>query len=356
MTGALHPRAALDAWLENTLDPAARAALEAHLAACPRCRAELAALRATRAALRLVREGGVPESREGAPGPREGAPGTHEGAPGAHEGAPGARDGAPGTHEGAPGTHERAPGARDGAPGTREADDDESFVARLRTALDGADAEDARVVDPVPPGPHARAQVPLASPPRRTLRTGRGAAWLAAAVLGLALLATWYFAPHRTPAPARADLAARAAAALEAIGRGEAPLESRVAQPAALEAYFAGRGLGFRARVLDLAMMGWTVEGGSVVDLGDRRAVVFTYTDAAGRRVLCTMFPGRIGELPAATEEARFERNGITFVVVRRAGETIVFWDEGAVLCALRGDLPRDELVALAVAKAMQPA
>jgi len=56
-----HPRAALALATEGRLDPAARARLDAHLARCARCRAELAAIERAAAALRP--ELGAPPAR-----------------------------------------------------------------------------------------------------------------------------------------------------------------------------------------------------------------------------------------------------------------------------------------------------
>jgi anti-sigma factor RsiW len=49
-----HPHAALSAYMDEELDPAARAAVDGHLMACALCRSHLAQLRATTALLRAL--------------------------------------------------------------------------------------------------------------------------------------------------------------------------------------------------------------------------------------------------------------------------------------------------------------
>jgi len=49
-----HPHADLSAYIDDSLDPAAKAAVEAHLVACAPCRAHVAQLRATTALLRAL--------------------------------------------------------------------------------------------------------------------------------------------------------------------------------------------------------------------------------------------------------------------------------------------------------------
>ena len=59
-----------------------------------------------------------------------------------------------------------------------------------------------------------------------------------------------------------------------------------------------------------------------------------------------------MSELPP-TDDVR-QHNGITFYVHRSAGSTIVFWQEGEVVCVLVSDVPAEDVVQLAFAKAMR--
>jgi hypothetical protein len=64
------------------------------------------------------------------------------------------------------------------------------------------------------------------------------------------------------------------------------------------------------------------------------------------------MYRGRTAELPYTAE--RRVHDGIGFLVYRRDGVTLVFWQEGEVVCVLASDVAPEEVVALAFAKAMK--
>ena len=66
------------------------------------------------------------------------------------------------------------------------------------------------------------------------------------------------------------------------------------------------------------------------------------------------MYPGAISELPADTTLR--ENNGIKFQVYQRSGVTMVFWQEGEIVCALSSDIASENVIQLAFAKAMLPA
>lgn len=65
------------------------------------------------------------------------------------------------------------------------------------------------------------------------------------------------------------------------------------------------------------------------------------------------MLENEAAALPAGGE--RFERGGIAFASFRRGDVTVVAWSEGDLLCLLVAALPREELHALTIAKAMLP-
>lgn len=132
---------------------------------------------------------------------------------------------------------------------------------------------------------------------------------------------------------------------------GELALESRADRADALEAFFRERGLPFRARVIDLAMMRYRLVGGRRHELGRRPAAFFVYEGDGGRTLVCQMFAGRLDELPAPAQVR--EHRGFRFQVYRDAQVTAVFWQEGEIVCVLAGDLPAGEVLALALEKAM---
>ncbi len=213
------------------------------------------------------------------------------------------------------------------AVGARAPARDAAFEARLRVALDGEDAVRART----------ERVAPLLRGPRRWL--------LASAAAMTAVLLAWLVAsPQQVALP---DAAAERYLAV----RGE-PAEPGL-DAAVLEERFRAGGVAFRARVLDLDMLGFRIAGGSAFEFGATTAVETLYRDALGQSVLCVMLEDDAAALPAGGE--RFERGGIAFASFRRGDVTVVVWSEGDLLCLLVAALPREELHVLAVAKAMLP-
>jgi anti-sigma factor RsiW len=247
--------------LDGRLDRVVQGALEAHVAACPVCRARMEALAATRDAVRRVGEESVPADL-----------------------------------------------ARD-------------ILAALRA-------------EPLPA---------TTAPPRARARVPRWAWGLAAAAA--VVLAAWLGWPRpATPLPAAV------AADYRAYRDGELPLDFRSGDVAEVEAWFARRGL--ETRVFDLAMMQWVVEGGRAHRLQGQPSALFVYRTADGRRLVCQMYGGRAGDLPSPA--ARRAHDGIEFRVYDEAGVTLVFWQEGDLVCVLAGEGPPEDVIQLAFAKAVK--
>ena len=118
-----------------------------------------------------------------------------------------------------------------------------------------------------------------------------------------------------------------------------------------METYFTQRGLTFNTRVFDLTMMNYRLEGGRVEPSRRQPRAQFVYRGPANQSLLCQMFVGRVAELPAGAVVR--ENKGIQFHVYETSGLTSVFWQEGAVVCVLISDIPKEEVVQLAFAKAM---
>jgi hypothetical protein len=119
-----------------------------------------------------------------------------------------------------------------------------------------------------------------------------------------------------------------------------------------LEAYFRERGIPFRTRVFDLAMMGYSLVGGRAHELNGKPSALFVYRGPGGRILVCQMFPGQISELPRSSDIRR--HGDFTFRVYRRDRQTLVFWQEGDVTCVLASEGDPEELIQLAFAKAMK--
>lgn len=121
---------------------------------------------------------------------------------------------------------------------------------------------------------------------------------------------------------------------------------------AALDQRFGEKGLPFRARVFDLGMMEYRLTGGAVHRVGDQPSAMFAYRGPTGEDVLCQMFLGRATDA-SATSDVR-DNNDIRFFVHRRGEVTLVFWQEGEVVCVLTSSAPLETVVQLAFAKAMK--
>jgi hypothetical protein len=130
-----------------------------------------------------------------------------------------------------------------------------------------------------------------------------------------------------------------------AVGTGEA---------AVLERYFNEPVADPPIRVIDLAMMGWTLAGGEWRRGSEPPRALYVYRSPAGAELVCQMYAGQLDDLPVA--DAIHRENGFEFRAYRRDTTTLVFWQEGALVCVLAADLPTTDVLGLAVAKAMAPA
>lgn len=266
-----HVDEALQELLDGRLGPAERAAIEAHLAGCSRCRRLRLSLEASRAVLRAALQG------------------------------------------------EEGPA--------------EPLRARVLAALDAED----------------RAQGASAAPSRVGARRRR-LAWSLAAAAAVAVGALLWFGPWG-PGGERFDPVREIEAEFRRLGAGEPALELAAAAPDELERRLA-RELPFRPRVLDLAMMGFTLAGGRVGRVGAEPSAIMVYRGADRDDLLvCTMYRGRLADLPAADQVTR--RGDFVFHVFRRGATTLVFWQEGELVCVLAGEGDPAALLDLAAAKAM---
>src|SRR5712692_7938500 len=203
----------------------------------------------------------------------------------------------------------------------------------------------------------AAARLPMQDPPpelparvaRSTPRAARSLhriGW----VLGLgtaAAVAILFFVrgrPTDLPGAVARTYAAYTSAALQ--------LDTATGDGTALQAFFARHGITFATRVFNLDMMGYHLLGGQIHALGQGPSALFVYQDASGRALLCQMFEGTLTQLPAGGETR--EHNRIAFRVYRSGALTLVFWQEGAVVCVLTSDAPTEEVIQLAYAKSVK--
>ena len=206
------------------------------------------------------------------------------------------------------------------------------LAASVTRALDQADRRSQAVDTPAPVRPAAS----------RRLMIWRAAIGIAA---GAVLFLFWLWP---TTEPVRLVVRdARLATTSDEL------VEIRTTDPAELE-----RALNApdrpRVRVIDLGMMGFQVIGGRQHVLAGRPSALYVYQRQDGARLICQMFVGRLGELRFTPDVRR--RGAFTFRVYADGDMTLVFWQEGDLLCVLAGLLPRELVVELAMAKAMAPA
>lgn len=200
----------------------------------------------------------------------------------------------------------------------------------------------------VPPGLETRLRAALDA--EDTARRGRASRrrWVAAIVTATAVVV--FGAPALWHLAHRADVVAIAADDFASVRAGTMPIEVRTDQPARLAAHFAAHGA--PSKVFDFGMMGFRLEGGAVRQIGGHPSALYVYGGPGGLRLVCQMFRGRADELPPGSELR--ERNGVVFRIFERNGVTLVFWQEGDIMCVLASDLAREQLVDLAVAKSMK--
>lgn len=189
-----------------------------------------------------------------------------------------------------------------------------------------------------------------AAQPRSTIvrRPLRRALLATAAILLLGALGVWLSRDTRGPI----DFAAVLGQDFEHAVSGTLELSLPLTAPAELERRFAAEGIPFPTHVYDLGMMGFALSGGRVHTVAGRPSALFAYRGPDGVWLICQMYPGTVVELPPGSEVRT--HNGIRFHTFRRGAVTVVFWQEGGIVCALASDLPPARVVELALAKAMK--
>ncbi len=121
-----------------------------------------------------------------------------------------------------------------------------------------------------------------------------------------------------------------------------------------MESFFTAHGVAFNTRVFDLGMMNYQLAGGRVQPFEQQPTALFVYRGPANQVLHCRMYVGTTAQLPSGAVER--ENNGIKFHIYESDRVTMVFWQEGTVVCALSSDIPSEQVVQLAFAKAMLPA
>lgn len=170
---------------------------------------------------------------------------------------------------------------------------------------------------------------------------------LAFGIVAVAAIALLLWRPWKKP-----DLPRAVAQDYSAYARASLPLEIETRDTQKVEEFFAARGVPFETRVFDLAMMGFQVVGGRVHVLSGRTSALFVYQGADGQILLCEMFEGSLADLPPPAEVRG--HNGIRFAIHSLEGTTMVFWEEGPVVCVLVSRMNPEDVIQLAFAKAVK--
>ena len=250
--------------VDDRLDGAARAEVEAHLAVCPDCRARLEALRWLKSSL---------------------------------------------------------------AAGTDTTDVSPELVARVTRALDDEDR-------------------------RPTRAFWRSRPFFLAASIVLVVAAAIAFFLSRS---ARVPTVEAVAEDFRAFRAERLALDLKTSSPPELEEFFRRRGIPFQTRVFDFGMMKYELVGGRVHAQAGRPAALYAYRASAGALedvMVCQMFPGSLRELP--TPAAVRHHKDMAFHVFRSGELTLVFWQEGDVICVLTSGGDPETVVQFAFAKAVK--
>jgi anti-sigma factor RsiW len=117
-----------------------------------------------------------------------------------------------------------------------------------------------------------------------------------------------------------------------------------------LEAFFADHGLPFTPHVYDLSAKDYQLVGGRVQYLRQQRTEWVVYRGPNNQALVCQMYVGNVSKLPVGSVER--EHRGKKFHVYQVKGVTMVFWQDRKVVCVLISDMPAENVVQLAFAKA----
>jgi len=167
-----------------------------------------------------------------------------------------------------------------------------------------------------------------------------------AAVLALAAVLVLAIVRPRLRSP---DLVHAVAADFTAFRSGALQLQRRTADAPELEQFFREVQVPFPTPVFEFGAMQFSLAGGSVREGGGPRAM-FAYESTTGDRMICEMYAGVTGDLPAGAEVREY--GGKQFYIYRMAELTLVFWQDGTVVCVLVMDGDPERAILFARVKA----
>lgn len=130
---------------------------------------------------------------------------------------------------------------------------------------------------------------------------------------------------------------------------GRLHLELRSESPQAISRFFADRGFAFRVPSEMIALPGYRLVGARVHSVAGRRSTFSVYRGGRNETVICQMYEGVVGDLPAGGRV--LESGGGRLLLFRASNLTQVFWQDGSIVCVLVSDAPPEEIVRIALAK-----
>lgn len=131
---------------------------------------------------------------------------------------------------------------------------------------------------------------------------------------------------------------------------GSLPLEVQTTDPQLLQSRLREANLSFAARVFDFGMMDYRLVGGGLNRVAGQPSALFAYQGPGDRALVCQMYAGSVRDLPPPT--SRRSNEGVEFLVYREGDLTVVFWQEGTVVCVLVANGDSEAAIKLAFAKA----
>lgn len=186
-----------------------------------------------------------------------------------------------------------------------------------------------------------------AAPRRRPFGRRRPAAAAAALALAAVLLIVVTRGAERA-----ADIVPTVAADYAAYRSGIMEIRRPTFVPEELLRFFQEERVPFATPVFLFDGMGYRLAGGSVIRDDGRVRALFAYEGVDGGRMLCEMYDGTTAELTDPTEVRTLD--DIDFYVYRLGDLTLVFWQDGPVVCVLIADGDPEQVIIFAHAKATE--
>jgi hypothetical protein len=146
------------------------------------------------------------------------------------------------------------------------------------------------------------------------------------------------------------DIVETVAADFAAYRSGAMRLDRPTGDAEEVLAYYRDRGVRFRTPVFLFDAMGYRLTGGSVVGPAGRVRAMFAYESVGSDRMICQMYDGTTDALTDPAEVRTLD--GIDFFVYRLGEVTLVFWQDGDVVCVLVADGDSEQAIVFARAKA----